>query len=222
MQRSWRFSGDAGETAVRSRGALASGLRKSCPLGKQRAQGKPGAWCTRSLVCKSKKHTSKSPQVHRKRPGLPCAMVLTVSFVLAPETGLCCLRFLVRCASIVTTISASGYQAHTTSPSTELARSSSRATGVHRIPRSTFVTIAIRPSWRGGMAGINNAASTEWRSEIFSVGGVDRDATQHGVSWQTWRLVRRPQALWPMPVDRSADAARPIASLLPRCQPACC
>jgi len=60
--------------------------------GETRAQGKPGARCTRSLVCKSEKHTSKSPQVHRIVPAFPARMVLTVSFALAPETGLYCLR----------------------------------------------------------------------------------------------------------------------------------
>ena len=47
---------------------------------------------TRSLVCKNKKHTSLSHHGHAGTPGIPRAMVLTVSFVLAPETGLSCLR----------------------------------------------------------------------------------------------------------------------------------
>jgi len=63
------------------------------PLERTEGAGKAGrADSTRSLVCESEKHTSKSPQVHRKRSGLPCAMVLTAYFVLATETGLCCLR----------------------------------------------------------------------------------------------------------------------------------
>jgi hypothetical protein len=37
----------------------------------QRAQGMPGAQCTRSLACKTKKHTSKSPRSHRIRPAFP-------------------------------------------------------------------------------------------------------------------------------------------------------
>ena len=45
-------------------------------------------------------------------------------------------------------ISASGYQAHTTSPSAKC-RSSFRHNRVHRIPHPTFVTIAIRPSFKG-------------------------------------------------------------------------
>jgi hypothetical protein len=51
----------------------------------------PGARRTRSLVCKMKKHTSKSPQVrrtgrHSLRDGF------TVSFVLSPVIGLFCHR----------------------------------------------------------------------------------------------------------------------------------
>jgi hypothetical protein len=52
-----------------------------------RAQGKPGAGRTRSLVCEWKKHTSKSPQARPGQPDLPCAMVLTVSSALSPVTG---------------------------------------------------------------------------------------------------------------------------------------
>ena len=48
-------------------------------------------------------------------------------------------------------ISASGYQDHTTSPSAST-RLVLRIQSVHRIPHPTFVTTAIRPSKRGGMA----------------------------------------------------------------------
>ena len=48
----------------------------------------PGARCARSLACKSRKHASKSPRSRRKTPGIPRAMVLTVSFVISPVTGL--------------------------------------------------------------------------------------------------------------------------------------
>src|SRR6202035_2452423 len=57
-----------------------------------RAQGKPGAQCTRSLACELKKHTSIVTTGSPEIPGLPCAMVLTVSFVLSPVTGLSCHR----------------------------------------------------------------------------------------------------------------------------------
>jgi len=50
----------------------------------------PGAQCTRSLACKIKKHTSIVTTVTPGSPDIPRAMVLTVSFVLSPVTGLSC------------------------------------------------------------------------------------------------------------------------------------
>jgi hypothetical protein len=79
-------------------------------------------------------------------------MVLTVSFVLFLATGLCCHHHQCNAAGIVTNLTpASGRQNHTTSPS------ASRALRLCAPPRpphpaSTFVTIAIRPSDRGGTA----------------------------------------------------------------------
>jgi hypothetical protein len=78
--------------APRSRGAMRPRFANHA-LTRQRAQGKPGARCTRSLACKVE-----STRVRHHRftgtPGLPCAMVLTVSFGLSPVTGLCCHRHL--------------------------------------------------------------------------------------------------------------------------------
>jgi hypothetical protein len=53
----------------------------------------PDARCTRSRVCVKKAHalaTTGTPQT----TGIPCAMVLTVSFVLSSVTGLFCHRHL--------------------------------------------------------------------------------------------------------------------------------
>ncbi len=44
----------------------------------------PGARCARSLACSVKKHTSVVTTVTPVSPGIPRAMVLTVSFVLSP------------------------------------------------------------------------------------------------------------------------------------------
>jgi|GraSoiStandDraft_29_1057270.scaffolds.fasta_scaffold1997927_1 hypothetical protein len=52
----------------------------------------PGARRARSLACKIKKHTSIVTTVTPESPGIPCAMVLTVSFVLSPVIGLVCHR----------------------------------------------------------------------------------------------------------------------------------
>ncbi len=46
---------------------------------KQRAQGMPGAQCTRSLVCDKNKHTSIVTTVTPERPGIPRAMVLRLT-----------------------------------------------------------------------------------------------------------------------------------------------
>ena len=75
----------------------------------------PGARCARSLACKIEKHASLVTTVTPETPGIPCAMVLTVSFVLSPVTG-----FFATVASGVSSANltpASGRQDHTTSPS---------------------------------------------------------------------------------------------------------
>jgi hypothetical protein len=76
----------------------------------------PGAQCTRSLACELKKHTSIVTTVTPVSPGIPRAMVLTVSFALSPVTGLSCHRRLRKSPSANLT-PASGRQDHTTSPS---------------------------------------------------------------------------------------------------------
>jgi hypothetical protein len=69
-----------------------------------------------AAYAKIKKHTSIVPTVTPVSPGIPYAMVLTVSFVLSPVTGLSCHC---RCADIASAnlTPASGRQDHTTSPS---------------------------------------------------------------------------------------------------------
>ena len=52
----------------------------------------PGAHCARSLACKIKQAHERSHHGHTGSPGIPRAMVLTVSFVLSPVTGLVCHR----------------------------------------------------------------------------------------------------------------------------------
>ena len=55
----------------------------------ERAQGKPGARCTRSLAW-CVKNTRVSHHRFTGTPGLPCAMVLTAYFALSLVTGLVC------------------------------------------------------------------------------------------------------------------------------------
>ena len=67
----------------------------------------PGAQCARSLACKIKKHTSIVTTVTPGSPGIPRAMVLTVSFVLFPVTGLVCHRRLAFTAKLDASVGAS-------------------------------------------------------------------------------------------------------------------
>ena len=67
------------ETCARSRGVICPELCIFvCSLEDQRAQGRPGARCTRGLVCDVCKQGSAhtSIQVQRRTSGLPCAMAL--------------------------------------------------------------------------------------------------------------------------------------------------
>ncbi len=50
--------------------------RISAPRNNKRVQGKPGARCTRGLVCKVAQKAHTSIQVQRRTPGFPCAMAL--------------------------------------------------------------------------------------------------------------------------------------------------
>jgi hypothetical protein len=48
---------------------------ESKPSPRMRAQGMPGARCTRGLVCNMEKKTHTSIQVQRRQSDIPCAMV---------------------------------------------------------------------------------------------------------------------------------------------------
>jgi len=103
---------------------------------KQRAQGMPGARCARSLACKNKKAhevvTTGSPE----QPGIPRAMVLTVSFALSPVTGLYC-----HCRRQVTTcqLDASVGASEPHDFTVRISRFRQACFSVHRIPCPTSV-----------------------------------------------------------------------------------
>jgi hypothetical protein len=78
-------------TPSRSRGAMRPSLAANFPPSHQRAQGMPGARSARSRAW-SVVNTRVSHHGHTGSPGIPRAMVLTVSFVLSPVTGLVCHR----------------------------------------------------------------------------------------------------------------------------------
>jgi hypothetical protein len=103
----------------------------------------PGAKCARSLACEMKKHTSVVTTVTPETPGIPRAMVLTVSFVLSPVTGLVCHRRYADCsAKLDAGVGASGPHDFAVREATSLVADIAR---VHRIPHPTSVTIAQTP-----------------------------------------------------------------------------
>ena len=109
--------------------------------------------------------------------GFPCAVVLTACFVLAPETGLCCLRPL-RDAKhhrkVDISVGISGphdFAVHISAVRQRVAES------VHRIPRPTSVTIAIRPSSRA-RDGRKNASDLPDAASENLCGRLTRRANQ--------------------------------------------
>jgi hypothetical protein len=103
---------------------------------------------TRSLVRKSKKHTSKSPQVRRNIPAFPARRLTTYS-VLFLVIGLFCHHRWSQCEKHRRQLDAS---VEASEPHDFAVRSLHafvwHMTSVRRIPRPTFVTIAKRPSDR--------------------------------------------------------------------------
>jgi hypothetical protein len=134
-----------------------------------RIRGAGNAGCavrTHSLAYKMKEHTSKVTTGPPQTTGIPCAMVLTVSFELSSVTGLCChhrLRdtsrtldasvgasgphdFAVRARLSQKPLDGPGTSSAEALAKTDQRRSSCARRRVHRIPRPTSVTIAIRLS----------------------------------------------------------------------------
>ena len=113
----------------------------------QRAQGMPGARCTRSFVCR-KTHEVATTGVPSDA-AFPARMVLTVSFALSLVTGLFCHH--PRCDAehrhqVDISVGMSGpHDFAVRFARVRLFESES----VHRSPRPTFVTIAKRPSYSG-------------------------------------------------------------------------
>jgi hypothetical protein len=121
------------------------------PAEYQRAQGMPGARCARSLACEVKEHTSVVTTVTPVSPGIPYAMVLTVSSALSPVIGLYCHRHFWNCfRKLDAGVEASGPHDFTVRLST-FRQARCR---VHRIPFPTSVTIAKRPLFGTGRRGL--------------------------------------------------------------------
>ena len=146
----------------------------------ERAQGRPGARCTRGLACKKVQKTHTSIQVQRRQSGLPCAMVLRL-ISRSPWRPGCVATIAARmsaCRAVRADIAfqrnltpASGCQDHTTSPSASRAVRQRRIR-VHRIP-SRICDDRERPS--DGTRRAKDAGDLGLRqSGIFFRAGLDR------------------------------------------------
>ena len=116
----------------------------------KKSEGAGNAGCTlhpRSRVQKMHKEAHTSIQVQRRQSDIPCAMVLTVSFVLSSVTGLCChrrSREALASHELDTSVGVSGPHDFAVRDTGVRLSPLSASTASHR----TFVTIASRPSHR--------------------------------------------------------------------------
>ena len=157
----------------------------------------PAAPAASCALCIGRTHTSK--RVHRNHPAFPHAMVLTVSFVLSPVTGLFChrhprIKVLSKPGRADLTSAnltpASGRQDHTTSPSatTSLVRSLRNRSQAFRLalqshrPQDAAASTASRPYVRddretplclGRDAKSSRCDLGGAETEIFLQGGLD-------------------------------------------------
>jgi len=130
----------------------------------------PGARCTRSLVCEKQKHTSKVTTGSPVDPAFPARWFYGFLRALPGERA-----FLPPSSAnmmFANLMPASRHQDHTTSASATRALVSC-AVRVHRIPRPTFVTVAIRPSCGHGMGRASKGDLPDALSEIFLREGLD-------------------------------------------------
>jgi hypothetical protein len=141
---------------------------------------------------RNKKHTSKSTTGSPETPGLPCAMVLTVSFALFPVTGLDCHRRSRRTSPRELSTSVGVPEPHDFAvrsrlhkshskdqvpvppklPRRRIKRRSSCAATASTASRPTFGDDGQRPSF-GRDGGITKGVSSKRPSEIFLRKGLD-------------------------------------------------
>jgi len=110
----------------------------------------PGACRTRGLACEVKKHTR---FIHlgltRSDPAFPARWFYGLFRALPGDRALLSPSPAQWMSIVASLMPASRHQDHAASPST-IGALVFYANRVHRIPHPTFVTIAIRPSSRGG------------------------------------------------------------------------
>jgi hypothetical protein len=131
----------------------------------------PGARCARSRVCRgSGRESTRVSQVTPESPGIPRAMVLTVSFVLSPATGLSCHRRLRTCIrKLDTSVGVSG--PHDFSVRLSALRPKAHPRPPHPAPR--FVTLRNAPLWDGTGRTCRDDLP-DGQSGIFLQRGLDR------------------------------------------------
>ena len=138
----------------RSRGAIAPEVcMNSVPPKKWRAQGRPGARCTRGLVCNA--HLRKRTRAYRfsgNTPAFPARWFYGLYVLALVRLCFCATIIRDRLSPLTGLPPASGRQAHTTSPYA-LRAHIYRTLGVHRIP-TRVPDVAQRPS--EGETGILN------------------------------------------------------------------
>src|ERR1700730_751982 len=142
----------------------------------KRAQGKPGARCTRGLVCK--KCTKKRTRAYRFSGGNPAfpARWFTGLFRALPGDRAFLPPSSPRSLLLKNLTPASGRQDHTTSPSAT-APPVLRRCHVHRIPRPTSVTCATPPLWNGTGRDIHLICISEKPKYFFERGWTDKDTS---------------------------------------------
>ena len=139
------------------------------PREKKRAQGRPGARCTRGLVCAHRKraheHTGSAETL---RPSLRSGF--TAYFELSPVNGSFA-TVVPQEALLPKELDASTAASGPHDFAVRVMRFVSRAFRVHRSPHPTSVTIAIRPSCGRGISEIIALICPTGRAEYFSAKG---------------------------------------------------
>jgi hypothetical protein len=148
---------------------------KMCPSRNQRAQGRPGAQCTRSLVCKVES-TRVRNHGFAETSGLPCAMVLRlISRSPRGPGSFAPVALADRLRKNLTPTS--GRQDHTTSPSaSSVARLAPPLRPPHPNPAS--VTFSSRPS-EGWDSDRFTSDLGKNKTRIFWRRGLDREFVKH-------------------------------------------
>jgi hypothetical protein len=183
-------------------------------LERQRAQGRPGARCTRGLACKmhiAKTHTS--IQVQRKHSGLPCAVVLTVTSCSPWRPGF--LATIINGSLPADLTPASGCQDHTTSPSATCAVRLTHAVA-STASRPALVTLANAPLCGTGCvkcAADLGSRSIPTRCDISTRRANQQLARDVAVKREIF-LNRAGQTFGDLPVGQNPVALRTV---IPRC-----